>query len=258
MIDGREWMQIRREIHNAVQQLFFGFVDSTQVKDANGNDTIGTESIQSLVAGMPTITGRPEMHPYGFYSRALPSTDDNPNIAVVMRQNEDPSALIVIGHRDSQRPKLDDDGDVILYDGNGHLMKLTKADGVTIDAADDPVSVKSKGATHDAGDDDMTIKGKGITMTAGSDGFTADAGSNNATVKGGEVDITGSTKAVIDAPIVNLTANPPDFVALATKVSTELQKIVAAMLTGTCSVGPVTFASPYVPGPVASSKVGCG
>lgn len=57
---------------------------------------------------------------------------------------------------------------------------------------------------------------------------------------------------------VNLGTTPSDFVALAQKVLTELTNlannvntnynaIVAAMLTGATSTGPVTFSSPFVP-----------
>jgi hypothetical protein len=159
-IEGREWQQIRREIKNMAQSMFYGFTDSTQP-----DDKVGLESIQSLVPGMPTITKRPVMHPFGLYSRAVPGTMD-----VVAMQNGDPAALLILGHRDTKRPKLDDDGDVILYDGTGkHTIKLSKSKGVEIAAgSDDPVAITGKGITEDAGSGAWSGKGAGATLDGGS------------------------------------------------------------------------------------------
>lgn len=65
-----------------------------------------------------------------------------------------------------------------------------------------------------------------------------------------------SLQISIDGSAISLSTGA-SFVALADKVLTELNKIQAAMLTGTVAAapGPVTFASPYSPASVAASKV---
>jgi hypothetical protein len=47
-----------------------------------------------------------------------------------------------------------------------------------------------------------------------------------------------------------------DFVALASKVDTELTKIQTTLSTGSNAGGPVVFATPYTPAATGSSKVG--
>ncbi len=59
----------------------------------------------------------------------------------------------------------------------------------------------------------------------------------------------------IGAGQINLGRSASDFVALATKVLTELQKIQATLLTGSNSGGPVVFGTPYTASPVAATKV---
>jgi len=46
-----------------------------------------------------------------------------------------------------------------------------------------------------------------------------------------------------------------DFVALASKVMSELQKIQTTLGTATSPSGAVTYGTPYVPGQVAAQKV---
>ncbi len=59
----------------------------------------------------------------------------------------------------------------------------------------------------------------------------------------------------IDGSNIQLGATGADFVALASKVDAELQKIQATLLTGTTTSGPVTFGSPYTASPTGSSLV---
>jgi hypothetical protein len=80
------------------------------------------------------------------------------------------------------------------------------------------------------------------------DGFLYDGATRTVSVTGQVV------KA--DAPMVELGQDPTDFVTLAQLVLGELQKVQATLLTGTTPAGgPVTFATPYVPGNVAATQV---
>lgn len=215
---------VRRELARQLNIILTG-------KTANSTGDTASEDIKEMYPGMPTIEVRPVMHPYGFASRAIDDT-----ISVVAMQGAQKQNRVIIGHRDGKRPKLDDAGDVILYDGTGkHIVKLSKSKGIEIDAgSDDPVS----------------IKGKAVTVDAGSSAV--------ATVKGKEVDITGTTKVVVDAPEVDLTASPSDFVGLANLIKTELTKVALSFTTLTSPAGPVTGGTYTTPGNVASTKVKCG
>lgn len=133
MMDDRDWAMIRKEIALQVMIITHGQTASTQI-----DDSPSTESIDNCPPGMPTITGRPVMHPYGLASRALKET-----ISVIARVGNHPANKIIIGHRDKDRPALDADGDVVLYDGHGNVMML-KDSNPYIDTGDRAFSVGGK------------------------------------------------------------------------------------------------------------------
>lgn len=76
------------------------------------------EDIQALYPGMPTITDRPVMHPYGYVSRPPSGV-----IQVVGRQGATPENRIILGHRDANRPPLGV-GCSILYNQFGQQVRL--------------------------------------------------------------------------------------------------------------------------------------
>lgn len=133
MMDDRDWAMIRKEIALQVMIITHGQTASTQI-----DDSPSTESIDNCPPGMPTITGRPVMHPYGLASRALKET-----ISVIARVGNHPANKIIIGHRDKDRPALEADGDVVLYDGHGNVMMLKNEDPY-IDTGDRAFSVGGK------------------------------------------------------------------------------------------------------------------
>lgn len=67
----------------------------------------------------------------------------------------------------------------------------------------------------------------------------------------------GQPQVIINGTTIQLGATGGDFLALATKVLTELQKIQTTLATGTAPSGggAVTFGTPYLPASVASSLV---
>jgi len=80
------------------------------------------------------------------------------------------------------------------------------------------------------------------------DGLTYDAAAR-------QVDVLGQAVRA-RAPAVDLGIDPTDMVALAQLTLNELQKVATTLATGTTPTGgPVTFATPYVPGSVAAAQV---
>lgn len=69
----------------------------------SGTNTIESEDIQNCYPGMATIEARPVMHPYGFVSRAAKGT-----IQVTAQQGDHPGNKMVLGHRDKDRPDLEE------------------------------------------------------------------------------------------------------------------------------------------------------
>lgn len=126
---------IRREIARQVQIVLSGETD--------GNTT-QTENIGQLYPGMPTIEGRPVVHPYGMVSRA-----PNGTIQCNVRQGEHLGNLVVVGHRDKARPDLEQ-GEVMLYNELGEKIYISKGVVRTttpkiVDEADD-IRLGSEGA----------------------------------------------------------------------------------------------------------------
>lgn len=138
MIDANDRAWISREIARQVSIIMHGRTAATQIDDAPS-----TESVDDCPPGAPTIKGRPVMHPYGLASRAKKDT-----IAVVARVGEHPSNKMIIGHRDKDRPELENEGDVALYDAHGNVLML-KNENPYIDTGDRAFSVGGK----DLGDD---------------------------------------------------------------------------------------------------------
>lgn len=76
------------------------------------------ETISKQFPGMPDIPDRPVMHPYGVSSRAPRGT-----LSVTARMGEHTGNRMVIGHRDKNRPELEE-GEVILYNQFGQQIYL--------------------------------------------------------------------------------------------------------------------------------------
>lgn len=115
---------IRDEIKQQVNILLFG---------SAGTNTPTGEDIDSLFPGMPTISNRPIMHPFGISSRAPAGT-----IQVIGRMGDHAGNRTVLGHRDSKRP-AGDVGETFLYDAYGHEIYLSKEKiQIGSKAADEP------------------------------------------------------------------------------------------------------------------------
>ena len=83
---------------------------------AAGASTPTTEDINSLMPGMPTLTNRPIMHPYGFVSRAKKGT-----ISVTAQQGDHPGNKLTLGHRDGNAPSVDE-GESAQYSFGGYRV----------------------------------------------------------------------------------------------------------------------------------------
>lgn len=138
MMDAHDWAMVRKEIARACSVILHGRTAETQVDDAPS-----TESVDDCPPGAPTIEGRPVMHPYGLASRAKANTT-----AVIARVGDHPANKMIIGHRDKDRPALENEGDVALYDMHGNVLMLRDTDPY-IDTGDRKFSVGGK----DLGDD---------------------------------------------------------------------------------------------------------
>jgi len=121
---------IRTEVGKQVTAILTG-----QSKDA---DDKGREGIDKLYSAMTTIPARPVMHPYGLKSRAKDGVT-----SIVAVQGAHAGNRIIIGHRDPDAPKLENKGDVVLYDGHGNVLMLRDTDPY-IDTGDRKFSVGGK------------------------------------------------------------------------------------------------------------------
>ena len=109
MIEADVLAFIRREIARQMNVILPG--------QSADNDQY-SESINNLFPGHPTIPARPVMHPYGLVSRAPTGT-----FQVVGRQGEHIGNRIVLGHRDQNRPVIDQ-GSTMLYNQFGRAIYL--------------------------------------------------------------------------------------------------------------------------------------
>lgn len=83
---------------------------------AGENDSM-SETINDLFPGMPGITKRPVMHPFGFVSRATSGV-----ISVVAKIGADIQNRMTIGHRDANRPSDIEEGETCVYSKGGYRM----------------------------------------------------------------------------------------------------------------------------------------
>lgn len=101
--------RIKKEIETSSDVILSG---------QSGQTTRYTESINSMVAGYPTMEDKPVMHPYGYSSRAPSGT-----VSIVAKQGNHPGNRVVLGHKDVNRPEINS-GDVILYNQYGQEIYL--------------------------------------------------------------------------------------------------------------------------------------
>ncbi len=92
-----------------------------------GANTEQKETIDELYPGMPSITDRPVMHPYGLSSRAPAKT-----ISVTARVGDHVGNRMVIGHRDKDRPALEN-GETAIYNAHGVRVTLLKGGKIAIE-----------------------------------------------------------------------------------------------------------------------------
>lgn len=104
---------IRKEIEIALQVISSGEA---------GTNTKNTEDISSLFPGLPTLTARPIMHPYGMVSRAPKGT-----LSVTAQQGSHPGNKLTLGHRDAQAPDLGS-GESALYSESGYKVFVKGTD----------------------------------------------------------------------------------------------------------------------------------
>jgi phage gp45-like len=102
---------IRDEVKRQLQLVTSG--------SSGTNTAIITEDIQALFPGVPTITQRPVMRPYGFVSRAPANT-----LQVNIQQGEHPGNRMVIGHRDAAPPTTVQSGESMVYSVGGFQVYI--------------------------------------------------------------------------------------------------------------------------------------
>lgn len=118
MIDSELRREIKTEIERQVQIILAGI---------SGNNTNSIETIENLYPGMPNVVDRPVMHPYGMVSRAKKGT-----VQVVARQGEHLGNWVVMGHRDKDRPDVEE-GETILYNTDSKAFIYLRKDGFEIE-----------------------------------------------------------------------------------------------------------------------------
>lgn len=109
MLTSEDRKFIHQEIKRAMNVILSGKTGVT--KD------VETETFSDMFPGMDAIVDRPVMHPFGLASRAPENT-----ISVVGRQGDNFGNRIILGHRDSKRPKDILKGEVVLYNQFGQAM----------------------------------------------------------------------------------------------------------------------------------------
>lgn len=109
MMDSSALKFIREEIQRQINVILSG--------SSGANDQF-SEDISEMFPGMPTITKRPVMHPYGLASRAPSGT-----LQVVARQGEHFGNRLILGHRDANRPSMSQ-GETVLYNQYGQQIYL--------------------------------------------------------------------------------------------------------------------------------------
>lgn len=107
MLDPETRRFISREIKKQLQIITSGEA---------GDTTMLTEDIANLYPGMPTITKRPVVHPYGFASRAPKGT-----LSVTAQQGDHPGNKLTLGHRDKNKPSIDE-GESVQYSLGGYRV----------------------------------------------------------------------------------------------------------------------------------------
>lgn len=112
MISPHEWKQITRLVHQMANVILSG-------KTAGTDGVKALESIETPYPGHPTIDDRPVAHPYGMVSRAVKGT-----VQVTARQGDHPANRLVLMHRDKDRPTLENEGEVMLYDAFGNRVHM--------------------------------------------------------------------------------------------------------------------------------------
>lgn len=91
------------------------------LQGSSGANTEQQEDINELFPGMSAIPARPVMHPYGHVSRAPQGT-----LNVVAKQGEHPGNRMVLGHRDSNKPKDLEEGETMIYSVGDYRVKVSK------------------------------------------------------------------------------------------------------------------------------------
>lgn len=126
MLDAEDKKYIKQEIQKHINIILSGI--------SSGNTIVDNENIGQLFPGMPNITERPVMHPYGYASRSV-----NDVIQVTGKQGEHVGNRIILGHRDKNRPKDLAQGESVVYSNGGLKIYLrNNRIQITSENADNP------------------------------------------------------------------------------------------------------------------------
>ena len=130
---------IRAEIQRSLMLILSGQA---------GVNTSQTETIEAPgYPGSNSMEDRPVMHPFGFVSRAPAGI-----ISVIGRQGNDPGNYLVLGHRDKNRPEIDN-GAAAMYASDGSAvgpMVAANANGIFVGkegTANKPLLLGTEGNT---------------------------------------------------------------------------------------------------------------
>lgn len=108
-------VEIRAMIKEEVNKMVSGIILNGQA----GATTVDVEDIDNMYPGMPTVTKRPVVHPYGYASRAPRGV-----LSVIARIGEHFGNRYILGHRDNKKPQLNE-GETAVYSLGGHLLKVS-------------------------------------------------------------------------------------------------------------------------------------
>lgn len=132
---------IRDEVRSQITVLTFG---------QSGENGVNIETIENMFPGSPSIKDRPIMHPFGFVSRAVRGV-----ISVVGKVGNDPSNRMTLGHRDANKPEVDE-GEASIYSSEGYQLKAM-LDGIRLAKGDKQFALL-------LGDDVITFLGELVDL----------------------------------------------------------------------------------------------
>lgn len=171
----------------------------------NENPNGGTQFVQAQVSAKE-LMDIPRLAEFGFASR-IPVDGD---VAVVFLNAERTSGIIIASGHQTYRFKLENDGEMAIYDAFGKSIWLKKEDGIVIEANNQPITINhAKGVTVNTTDNvvfnmggkDLTVAGAGTVTLDNPTSVVLGPGGKKVVVDGDPVTggVVHATQSVVKA-----------------------------------------------------------